>query len=141
MPLPTANFDNDGRVACSNSFIKNLMFASPALKIDIEPGKINVTVVLLDINVFEDAAQSLGHQWLQGVSAFRPTLSPVAYVKQVLAAGAARASRLMEPGGTSRTEDFSRGRGPKSSVANCFFAERIFRRSREEIAADQRNAR
>ena len=63
--LPSANFDNYGRVAGSDSFIKNLMFASPPLKIDIEPGKIDVAVVLLNINVLEDAAQSLGHHWLQ----------------------------------------------------------------------------
>ena len=83
--FPSAHFDNYGRVAGSDSFIKNLMFASPPLKIDIEPRKIDVTVVLLNINVLEDAAQSLGHHWLQGCIGLSPTLSPVAYVKQVLA--------------------------------------------------------
>jgi len=83
--LPSANFNNYGRVAGSDSFIKNLMFASPTLKIDIEPGKIDVAVVLLNINVLENAAQSLGHHWLQGCIGLSPTLSPVAYVKQVLA--------------------------------------------------------
>ena len=33
------------------------MFASPALQIEVEARKINVTIVFLDIDIFEDAAQ------------------------------------------------------------------------------------
>jgi hypothetical protein len=59
-PLPRANFDNYRRVACPNSFIKNLLlFASPALKIDFVTRKINVTVVLLDIDVLKDTGRFL----------------------------------------------------------------------------------
>jgi len=105
--LPSANFDNYGRVAGSDSFIKNLMFASPPLKIDIEPGKIDVAVVLLNINVLEDDAQSLGHHWLQGCIGLSPDPIARGLCQAGARTGAARASCLTERGGTSCTEEFS----------------------------------
>ena len=105
--LPSANFDNYGRVAGSDSFIKNLMFASPPLKIDIEPRKIDVTVVLLNINVLEDAAQSLGHHWLQRCIGLSPDPIARGLCQAGARAGAVRASCRTERGRTSCTEEFS----------------------------------
>jgi hypothetical protein len=66
----STNFNNYRRVACSDSFIKNLVFTSPTLKIDIEIRKIDVTVVFLDIDVLEDAAQSFGNYILDNGKRF-----------------------------------------------------------------------
>ena len=104
--FPSANFDNYGRVAGSDSFIKNLMFASPTLKIDIEPGKIDVAVVLLNINVLENAAQSLGHHWLQGCIGLSPDPIARGLCQAGARTGAARASCLTERGGPAAPKNF-----------------------------------
>jgi len=104
--LPSANFNNYGRVAGSDSFIKNLMFASPTLKIDIEPGKIDVAVVLLNINVLE----MLRRVWVitgsKDVSAF-----PRPYRPWLMSSRCShwRCARILSDGTwrTSRTEEFS----------------------------------
>ena len=50
------------------------MFASKALKSDFVTVKINVTVVLLDIDILKDTARIFGHQRIQGW--YRPLPRP-----------------------------------------------------------------